>query len=56
MSGEIKRIDSIKNVAVFKDFHWAASVRDEGNNIAELKKSIFCMAATIPVRQHFHEY
>lgn len=37
MSGEIKKIDSIKNMAVFKDFHWASSVRDDGNNIAEFK-------------------
>ena len=37
MSGEIKKI-SIKNIAVFQDFHWAASVRDEGNNVAEFEK------------------
>lgn len=38
MSGEIKRIDSIKNMAVFQDFRWAASVKDEGNNVADFKK------------------
>ena len=38
MSGEIKKIESIKNMAVFKDFRWASSVRDGGNNIAEFKK------------------
>jgi len=38
MSGEIKKIDSIKNMAVFQDFRWASSVRDEGNNVAEFKK------------------
>lgn len=38
MSGEIKKIDSIKNMAVFKEFRWASSVRDGGNNIAEFKK------------------
>jgi wobble nucleotide-excising tRNase len=38
MSGEIKRIDSIKNMAVFQDFCWASSVRDKGNNVAEFKK------------------
>ncbi|GLQ00500.1 hypothetical protein GCM10007891_23530 [Methylophaga thalassica] len=38
MSGEIKKIDSIKNMAVFQDFRWATSVRDGGNNIAEFKK------------------
>ncbi|MDY0282768.1 MAG: AAA family ATPase [Salinivirgaceae bacterium] len=38
MSGEIKRIDSIKNMAVFQDFHWATSVRDESNNVAGFKK------------------
>lgn len=38
MSGEIKKIDSIKNMAVFQDYRWASSVRDAGNNIAEFKK------------------
>ncbi len=38
MSGEIKKIDSIKNMAVFQDFRWASSLRDGGNNIAEFKK------------------
>ncbi len=38
MSSEIKRIDSIKNMAVFQDFNWASSVRDKGGNIAEFKK------------------
>lgn len=38
MSGEIKKIDSIRNMAVFQDFRWASSVRDGGNNIAEFKK------------------
>lgn len=38
MSGEIKKIDSIKNMAVFKDFRWVSSVRDGGNNIAEFNK------------------
>jgi len=38
MSGEVKKIDSIKNMAVFQDFRWAPSVRDGGNNIAEFKK------------------
>ncbi len=38
MSGEIKKIDSIKNIAVFDNFQWALSVRDGGNNIAEFKK------------------
>lgn len=38
MSGKIKRIDSIKNMAVFQDFRWATSVRDEGNSVAEFKK------------------
>jgi wobble nucleotide-excising tRNase len=38
MSGEIKKIDLIKNMAVFQDFRWASSVRDGGNNIAEFKK------------------
>ena len=34
----IKKIDSIKNMAVFKHFYWESSVRDSGNNIAEFKK------------------
>ena len=38
MSGEIKKIDSVKNMAVFKDFRWSSSVRDGDNNIAEFRK------------------
>ena len=38
MSGEIKKIDLIKNMAVFQDFRWASSVRDGGNNVAEFKE------------------
>lgn len=38
MSGEIKRIDYVKNMAVFHDFQWVSSVKDGGNNIAEFKK------------------
>jgi wobble nucleotide-excising tRNase len=38
MSGEVKKIDLIKNMAVFHDFRWASSVKDDGNNIAEFKK------------------
>lgn len=38
MGGEVKRIESIKNMAVFQEFRWASSVRDGGNNIAEFKK------------------
>lgn len=38
MSGEVKKIDLIKNMAVFQDFRWASSLRDGGNNIAEFKK------------------
>jgi wobble nucleotide-excising tRNase len=38
MSGEIKKIDTIKNMAVFQDFRWSSSLRDSGNNIAEFKK------------------
>ncbi len=30
-------MDSIKNIAVYKDFQWSRSLRDEGNNIAEFK-------------------
>lgn len=38
MSGEIKKIDFIKNMAVFQEFSWDSSVRDKGNNVAEFKK------------------
>ncbi|QEY25799.1 AAA family ATPase [Neisseria zalophi] len=38
MSGEVKKIDFIKNMAVYRDFQWTSSVRDNGNNIAEFKK------------------
>lgn len=38
MSDGIKKIDLIKNMAVFRDFRWSSSVRDGGNNIAEFKK------------------
>ncbi|MCP3944148.1 MAG: AAA family ATPase [Desulfobacteraceae bacterium] len=38
MNDEIRKIDLIKNMAVFKDFDWASSVRDAGNNVAEFKK------------------
>lgn len=37
MSGHIKKIDSIKGVAVYDDFQWSSSVRDTGNNVAEFK-------------------
>lgn len=38
MVGHLKKIDFIKNLAVFQDFNWASSVRDGGNNVAEFKK------------------
>ena len=38
MSGKIKKIDSIENMAVFQDFRWSLSMRDKGNNVAEFKK------------------
>ncbi len=34
----IKKIKSIKDFAVFTDFDWDKSVRDNGNNIVEFKK------------------
>ncbi|MCS8962671.1 AAA family ATPase [Pseudomonas aeruginosa] len=37
MKGQIKSIDAIKNMAVFKDFSWSKSVRDKDNNVAEFK-------------------
>lgn len=38
MSELIKKIDSIKNMAVYDNFQWSSSMRDGGNNIAEFKK------------------
>lgn len=38
MSGEIKKIDLIRNMAVFQNFQWSTFVRDNGNNVAEFKK------------------
>lgn len=37
MSGHIKKIDSIKSMAVYDDFQWSSSMRDAANNIAEFK-------------------
>lgn len=37
MVGYIKKIDSIKNMAVYDDFQWSSSIRDTGNNIEEFK-------------------
>ncbi|EML3440114.1 TPA: AAA family ATPase [Proteus mirabilis] len=37
MSGRITKINTIKKMAVFQDFQWSSSVRDDGNNIAEFK-------------------
>ena len=38
MSKLIKKIDSIKNMAIYDNFQWPSSMRDGGNNIAEFKK------------------
>lgn len=38
MSDPIKKIDIIKNMAVYENFQWSSSLRDGGNNIAEFKK------------------
>lgn len=38
MSDLITRIESIKNMAVFDDFKWASSVKDEGDNVVDFKK------------------
>ncbi|MBN4065566.1 AAA family ATPase, partial [Desulfocapsa sp. AH-315-G09] len=38
MINQIKKIDTIKNMAVFRDFSWSSSVRDDGNNVAEFKR------------------
>jgi len=38
MSGGVKKIDSIQNMALSQDFCRKESVRDAGNNVAEFKK------------------
>lgn len=38
MNGHIKTIDSIKNMAVFQNFRWSSSVKDEEDNVVEFKK------------------
>ncbi len=38
MKGQIKSIDSIKNMAVFQDFNWSRSMRHDDNSVAEFKK------------------
>ncbi|MCG6539208.1 AAA family ATPase [Pseudomonas sp. KSR10] len=38
MDGCIEKIESIKGMAIFKDFSWSASVRDEGNNVSTFKR------------------
>lgn len=38
MDGCIEKIESIKDMATFKNFLWSAAVRDQGNNIATFNK------------------
>lgn len=38
MSSEIRKIEFIKNMAIFKNFNWNNSVRDSGNNVEKFKK------------------
>ncbi|WP_320174776.1 AAA family ATPase [Maridesulfovibrio sp.] len=38
MASEIKRIDSIKNMAVFQDFCWSSAVKDNGGNPVDFKQ------------------
>lgn len=38
MAKEISKISGIKNMAVFKDFKWDSTVRDNGNSVVEFKK------------------
>ncbi len=38
MVGNIKKIEKIKNMAVYIDYEWAKSVRDKGNNVSEFKE------------------
>lgn len=38
MTSEVRKIDSIKNMAVFQNFRWDSSVKDDSNKTAEFKK------------------
>lgn len=38
MNGRLEKIEFIKNMTVFKDFQWASSLRDRGNNEVKFKK------------------
>ncbi|RUR13096.1 AAA family ATPase [Legionella septentrionalis] len=38
MDNLLKRIDTIKNMAVYDNFQWSNSIRDNQNNIAEFRK------------------
>ena len=38
MNGEVKKIDSIKNMGIFQNFRWELSMGDCKNEIAEFKK------------------
>ena len=38
MNGEVKKIDSIKNMGIFQNFQWELSMGDCKNKIAEFKK------------------
>lgn len=38
MTENIKKIHSIKKMAVFQNFNWDTTIRDSGNNIVEFKK------------------
>ena len=38
MNSKIKKIDSIKGMAVFQDFNWDKSVRDKDNKVVEFSK------------------
>ncbi|WP_415716116.1 AAA family ATPase [Maridesulfovibrio sp.] len=38
MASEIKRIDSIKNMAVFQDFCWRTSIKDDGGNPVDFRQ------------------
>lgn len=38
MSGEVKQIEKIKNLATYHDFTWADSIKDKDGKIADFKK------------------
>jgi hypothetical protein len=53
MAGEIRKFDSIKNMAVFKDFHPSEMM---ATMLLSLKRSISCTVATTRGKPPSHEF